>query len=99
MRHEADFKTFLTTRKLSSRTQKPFSTKVAVDTVSRCKKVERMMSIELSQRVLGSDEAAKKLCAQIKDGRFSSTESRPYAYNELILAVRTYREFLASRDY
>ena len=97
MRNEADFKTFLTTERLSSRSQKPFSAKVASDTVSRCKAVERMMRLELSGKSLGTDEAARKLCGQIKAGRLSSTETRPYAHNELILAVRLYREFLAAR--
>ncbi|WP_137896774.1 hypothetical protein [Ramlibacter sp. 2FC] len=98
MRHETEFKTFLTTEKLSARTQRPFSAKVASDTVSRCKTVERLLGVELSGRTMGSDAAAQKLCAQIKDGRVSSSEARPYAHNELILAVRTYREFLALHE-
>ncbi len=52
------------------------------------------MSIELSGKTLGSDAACLRLCAQIKAERVSSTEGRPYAHNELILAVRTYREFV-----
>lgn len=97
MRNEIEFKSFLTTQKRSARTQQPFSMKVASDTVSRCKAVERMLKVELSGRTLSSDDAAQKLCAQIKEGRLSSTDSRPYAHNELILAVRTYREFVALR--
>lgn len=97
MRHETDFKTFLTTEKLSARTGRPFSGKVAADTVSRCKTVERLLGMELSARTLGTDDAAQKLCQQIKASRCSSTASRPYAHNELILAIRTYREFLANR--
>lgn len=99
MKNETEFKTFLTTEKCSARTGKPFSAKVASDTVSRCKTVERFLSIELSVQTLGSDEAAQKLYDQIKIGRLSSTDSRPYAHNDLILAVRTYREFLVSRRY
>lgn len=99
MRNETEFKTFLTTEKRSARTRKPFSAKVASDTVSRCKTVERLLSVELSGRTLSSDEAAQKLCEQIKVGRLSSTGARPYAHNELILAVRTYREFLSSRGH
>lgn len=97
MWNETEFKKFLITEKLSARTQKPFSAKVASDTLSRCRIVERLLSVELSGHTLSSDEAANKLCEQIKEGRLSSTESRPYAHNELILAVRTYREFLSAR--
>lgn len=95
MKHETEFRTFLTTEKLSKKTQQPFSSKVASDTLSRCKTVERLMSIELSGKTLGSDAACLRICAQIKEERLSSTPGRPYAYNELILAVRTYREFIA----
>jgi hypothetical protein len=94
MKHQTEFRTFLTTEKRSARTNQPFSSKVASDTVSRCKTVERLMSIELSGKTLGSDAACLRLCAQIKAERVSSTEGRPYAHNELILAVRTYREFV-----
>lgn len=94
MKHEAEFKTFLMTEKRSARTNQPFSAKVTSDTLSRCKAVERALGIELSARTVGSDAAAQRLCIQIKEGRVSSTEARPYAHNELILALRTYREFL-----
>ena len=98
MMHETEFRTFLTTKKRSARTNKPFSAKVASDTLSRCRTVERALNMELSARTLGSDAVAQKLCAQIKADRVSSTEARPYAHNELILALRTYREFLARID-
>lgn len=94
MKHETEFRTFLMTEKRSARTKQPFSSKVASDTVSRCKTVERLMSIELSGKTLGADAACLRLCAQIKAERVSSTQGRPYAHNELILAIRTYREFL-----
>lgn len=95
MKHETEFRQFLTTEKLSSRTNRPFSPKVASDTISRCRTVERLMSLELSGKTLGSDAAASRLCAQITAARVSSTVGRPYAHNELVLAVRTYREFIA----
>ena len=94
MKHEIEFKAFLMSEKRSVRTNKPFSSKVASDTVSRCKTVERLMSTELSGRTLGSDAACLRLCAQIKANRVSSTQGRPYAHNELILATRIYREFI-----
>ena len=96
MKNETEFRIFLTTEKRSTRTNQPFSLKVASDTVSRCKTVERLMSIELSGKTLGSNVACQQLCAQIKSERVSSTQGRPYAHNELILAVRTYREFIAA---
>lgn len=98
MRHEIEFKTYLTTEKRSVRTNQPFSAKVASDTLSRCKVVERMLGIDLADRTHGSDQAIQRLCELIKRRRLSSTEARPYAHNELILAVRTYREFLTSRS-
>lgn len=96
MKHETEFRTFLMTEKRSVRTNQPFSPKVASDTVSRCKTVERLMAIELSGKSLGSDAACLRLCAQVKAERISSSQGRPYAYNELILAVRTYREFIVN---
>lgn len=98
MRHETEFRIFLTTEKRSARTGLPFSAKVAGDTVSRCKAVERFFKVELSERTIGTDDAAHELCHQIKAGQISSTSSRPYAHNELILAIRIYREFLATRN-
>jgi hypothetical protein len=94
MKHEIEFQKFLMTEKRSARTNQPFSSKVASDTVSRCKKVERLLSIELSGKTLGSDVACSRLCSQLKAERVSSTQERRYAYNELILAVRIYREFI-----
>lgn len=94
MKNESEFASYLTTVKRSSKTQKPFSTKVAGDTVSRCKAVERALGIEMSARTFGSEEHAQKVCGEIKSSKISSTEARPYAHNELILAVRTYCEFL-----
>lgn len=94
MKHEKEFRTFLKTEKRSSRTNKPFSAKVTSDTLSRCRTIERVLGMELSTSTLGSDDVVQMLCAQIKADRVSSTVGRPYAHNELILAVRTYREFL-----
>lgn len=84
------------TEKRSARTNLLFSSKVASDTVSRCKKVERLMSIELSGKTLGSDVSCQRLYAKIKSERISSSQGRPYAHNELILAVRKYREFIVT---
>lgn len=95
MKHEHEFRTFLMTQKRSSRTKQLFSPKVTSDTVSRCKTVERLMSIELSSETVGSDASCLRLCAQIKATKLSSTDARPYAHNELILAIRTYREFFS----
>ena len=94
MKHETEFRVFLMSEKRSARTNQPFSSKVASDTASRCKTVERLMSIEFSGKTLGSDAACLRLCAQIKAERVSSTQGRPYAHNELILAARIYREFI-----
>lgn len=94
MKNEAEFRAFLTTEKRSTRTNQPFSTKVASDTISRCKSVERLMSIELSRKTLASEDACSRICAQIKGQKLTSSQQRPYAHNGLILAVRTYREFV-----
>lgn len=93
MKHEAEFKTFLTTQKRSAKTGKPYSVKVAGDVASRCRLVERLFGIEFSERALTQDEA-DRLCERIKTERTSSTDRLPYAHNALILAVRTYREFV-----
>jgi hypothetical protein len=95
MKYETEFRTFLMTEKLSVRTRRPFSAKVASDTVSRCRTVERLLFVDLSPKTLASEDACLELCARIKEEKASATSGRPYAYNELILAVRTYREFIA----
>ena len=94
MKHETEFRTYLTTDKRSARTGKTFSSKVARDTLSRCKVVERALGIEFSERTLGSDVHIQKVCGEIKASKLSSTDARPYAHNELILVVRSYGEFL-----
>lgn len=97
MKHETEFGNFLRAEKRSARTKQPFSAKVASDTVSRCRMVERALEIELSARTLGTESGAQKVTGAIKAIRLGATERRQYAYNEHILAVRIYREFLAWR--
>jgi response regulator RpfG family c-di-GMP phosphodiesterase len=98
MKHETEFGSYLREVKRSAKTQQPFSPKVASDTVSRCKMVERALEIELSARTVGTDAGVQKVIEAIKAARLGATETRQYAYNEHILAVRTYREFLAWRE-
>lgn len=98
MKHETEFEGYLRTEKRSARTQQPFSPKVASDTVSRCKMVERVLEIELSTRTVGTEAGIEKVFFAIKAARLGATEKRPYAYNEHILAVRIYREFLSWRE-
>ncbi len=98
MKHEAEFASYLTTAKKSSKTNRPYSIKVAGDTVSRCKAVERNLCFELSPKSAGSDAAVQKLVEAIKGSRIGTSDKLPYAYNAHILAVRLYREFLNWRD-
>ena len=56
------------------------------------------MEIELSARVISTESGAQNLIDAIKAARLGATERRKYAYNEHILAVRVYREFLAWRE-
>lgn len=98
MKNELEFASYLKTVKRSSRTGEFYSTKVASDTISRCKLVERLMDFQMSGSTLRSDAATQAICDQIKSSKMSSTPSRPYVYNELVHAVRLYREYLAWRD-
>lgn len=98
MKHEEEFKAFLKTVKHGSRTKQLLSAKVASDTISRCKQAERLLEIELSVRTFTDDAAVDRLCARIKCERLTATKGRPYAYNDLIVAVRTYREFVIWRS-
>ncbi|CAM8668269.1 hypothetical protein MCEMIEM13_02457 [Comamonadaceae bacterium] len=93
MKHEIEFRNFLTTRKVSSKTGRPYSLKVANDVVSRCKLVERVFEIDFSEHSI-TPTSTERLCEQIKLEQTTSTDRAPYAYNALILAVRTYLEFL-----
>jgi hypothetical protein len=93
MKHEAEFKTFLTTQKVSVKTGKPYSVKVAGDVASRCRLVERLFGVEFSELTLNHSEV-ERLCERIKTEQTSSTDRVPYAHNALILALRTYRKFV-----
>lgn len=97
MKHKTEFGRFLRIEKRSARTQQLFSSKVASDTVCRCKAVERALGVELSSRTVGTDAGAQNVVQEIKTVRLGATEKRIYASNEYILAVRIYAEFLASR--
>lgn len=98
MKHETEFESYLRTVKRSAKTDLPFSARVARDTVSRCKAVERALEEELSSRTVGTETGLHKVIDAIKSARLGVTERRLYAYNDKILAVRTYREFLTWRE-
>ena len=94
MKYEMEFGEFLTTHKRSSRTGELFSLRVGRDVVTRCRVVERELSVELSRVNVGHVVGLTEVLKTIRERKLSSTTARPYAHNDLIYSVKIYCEFL-----
>lgn len=97
MRHESEFRSYLTNDRKSSKTGLPYSPKVVTDLLRRCRAVESLLEIELSGATVGSGKTADAICESIRQQRLTSTPTVPFAHLSLINAVRIYRDFLAWR--
>jgi hypothetical protein len=98
MKHEAEFRSYLTTVRKSSKTGKAYAPKVVTDMLRRCRKVEALLRIELSQAISGSSKGLEDVCETIRQSRLTSTPTMPYAHLSLINAVRIYADFFALRQ-
>ena len=97
MKHEEEFKAFLTTVKRSGKTGEVYSAKVANDILRRCKTAEQSLSIELSETTMGDSEFVEQACRTIRVMKMTSTPGNPNNHNSLIHSLKVYCEFLASR--
>lgn len=96
MRSEAKFRDFLTKTFKSPKTGKPFSSKVAGDMISRCRRIERVLGVQLSSRTLLKKGAYEEITQVVKRNAsmFGVSPSRPYAYNQSLYALRQYKCYL-----
>ena len=95
MKHDSEFRLYLTNVRKSSRTHKLYSPKVVTDLLRRCRTVEAHLSIEPSQSTVGSTKGSTEVCETVRQAKLGSTPGIPYAYLDLINAVRIYADFLA----
>ena len=96
MKHDSEFRAYLTNVRKSSKTLKPYSPKVITDLLRRCRTVEALLAIELSPST-ASSKGAEEICETVRRARLGSTPGTPYAHLSLTNAVRIYADFLAWR--
>lgn len=94
MKLEQEFRAYLQEVWVSERTRRSMSPKATGDAVSRCKRAERTVSCELSPSIVKTEDAYQNLLDRIRAHRIGSTNSRPYAYTQIVYSVKLYREFV-----
>jgi hypothetical protein len=94
MKYDSEFRLYLTSVRKSRKTLKPYSPKVITDLLRRCRTVEALLSIDLSQATVGTTKGTDEICATIRQAKLASTPTTPYAHLSLINAVRIYADFL-----
>ena len=96
MKLRDEFRIYLTTVYRGPRSGKPYSLKLASDALSRCRRIEEILGIELSGTTIRPDRAFQRIEQAIRQqaGNFRSGSPHPYTH---LQAIRLYREFLLSR--
>ncbi len=94
MNLEHEFRCYLQKIWVSEKTGRSMSPKATSDAVSRCKLVEKTLSLELSPATVKGEDAYQDLLSQIRVRRISSNRNRPYAHSQIIYSVKLYREFV-----
>jgi hypothetical protein len=95
MKLDAEFREYLT-QYISPKTHRTLSPKVARDTLSRCRKIEKLLSIELSPTLVLSIGFQDEVRIRVKSMGTSFCAS-PYRYNQELYALRLYCNFIVSR--
>lgn len=93
MKHELDFRQYLTEVRKSAKTHRAYSPKVITDILRRCRTAEALLQIELTPVQMKRPAELDRICKSIRDNRLSSTDRMPYAHLSLINAVRIYSDF------
>lgn len=97
MKHDSEFRLYLTHVRKSSRTLKPYSPKVITDILRRCRSVEALLLIELSPSTVSNAKDTQGICETVHQAKLGSTPTTPYAHLSHTSAVRIYADFLAWR--
>ena len=95
MKYEDQFREYLKTIRVSLRTGNLLTPRAVSDTISRCKRVERDLSVEISPSTVGSPQALNQLLCSIREARLSASEKLPYSYSQFVYSVKVYRDFVA----
>jgi len=93
---EGEFITYLSVKFVSPATGRPYSKKAASDQRSRCRRVEKFFSINLSFTNFSTQDQLDKLINKIKENpyEFGASRDRPYGYAQVCKAIKLYFEFL-----
>ena len=97
MKAEIDFKIYLTSEYLSEKTGMPYSLKVACDILSRCRRIEQILEVELTRASISNEKKYLALRNQIKSHGDFCTEKLPYGYSQYIHALKAYYLFATSQ--
>jgi hypothetical protein len=97
MNHLSEFKIYLAEIR-KGRNKTPYSLKVASDTVSRIRKIERLLEMPLSKESLIESEAFTATCEVVKRlieaNTLTVSRTKP-AYPTYLTALRLYRGYLS----
>ena len=98
MTKEDAFRNYLATCYRSPKTRKAMSSKVISDTISRCKRVERCLDVDLYEFCRKGDRGLRAIIALIKSNAtaFGYDGSRPYFYTIFNYSVKHYYRFVDS---
>jgi len=97
---EAEFRRFLLEQARGRATKEPYTAKVASDIMSRCRRLERVLGIELSPMTVGSDQAFETIKETLVNQKLeldSASRTKIRSHSEMLYAVRLYREFVSDR--
>lgn len=95
MKQEQSFKDYLSNIYISDKTDRSYSPKVVFDIVSRCKKIEKVLNVELSNEKNIDLEWYKNIEIKIKINidLFGAGFTTKYPHNQYIHALRAYQKF------
>lgn len=96
MKAEKEFKIYLSSEFHSKKTGMPYSLKVACDILSRCKRIEQILEIELTKAYILNEKNYSALRNQIKSHEDFCTKENPYGYAQYIHALKAYYLFALS---
>lgn len=97
MKNEVEFRSYLTSVRVSSKTGLPYTPKVVTDILRRVRIAETLLSIEISAASVGMKANLEKVCKRLRDERMGSTPTTPYLHLSLISSVRIYSDFVEWR--
>jgi hypothetical protein len=94
MKTEHEFKKYLISEFRSEKTGMPYTLKVASDILSRCRRIEQILEIELSRAFISNEKNYLAFKNQIKTHVESfCSDANPYGYLQYNHALKAYYLF------